>query len=72
MRRPGGARIAATRAGGFLRGAMTRLPAVAHPLIASLRAQLSAFAAAARGADAGLLATAEDGVRAMRVIEAAT
>ena len=51
---------------------MTRLPAVAHPLIASLRAQLSAFAAAARGADGGLLATAEDGVRAMRVIEAAT
>ena len=37
VRRPGGARIAATRAGGFLRGAMTRLPAVAHPLIASLR-----------------------------------
>ena len=72
VRRPGGARIAATRAGGFLRGAMTRLPAVAHPLIASLRAQLSAFAAAARGADGGLLATAEDGVRAMRVIEAAT
>jgi predicted dehydrogenase len=72
VRRPGGARIAATRAGGFLRGAMTRLPAVAHPLIASLRAQLSAFAAVARGADGGLLATAEDGVRAMRVIEAAT
>ena len=71
-RRPGGARIAASRAGGFLRGAMTRIPAVAHPLIASLRAQVAAFAGAARGTDGGLLATAEDGVRAMRVIEAAS
>ena len=66
-RRPGGARIAASRAGGFLRGAMTRIPAVAHPLIASLRAQVAAFAGAARGTDGGPLATAEDGVRAMAV-----
>jgi predicted dehydrogenase len=72
VRRPGGGRIAATRAGGLVRGAATRLPAVAHPLVASLRSQLAAFAAAARGADAGLLATAEDGARAMRVIEAAS
>jgi predicted dehydrogenase len=70
VRHPGGARIAASRAGGFLRGAVARIPAVAHPLIASLRAQLGAFAAVARGAEGGLLATAEDGVRAMRVIEA--
>jgi predicted dehydrogenase len=69
-RRPGGGRIAASRAGGFLRGAVSRVPAVAHPLTASLRAQVAAFAAAARGAEGGLLATADDGVRAMRVIEA--
>jgi predicted dehydrogenase len=71
-RRPGGARIAASRAGGPVRGAMHRIPSRVHPLAASLRAQLSAFAAAARGGDGGLLASAEDGVRAMRVIEAAS
>jgi predicted dehydrogenase len=71
-RRPGGARIAASRTGGRLRAAVTRIPTVAHPLTASLRAQLAAFAAAARGGDGGLLASAEDGVRAMRVIEAAS
>jgi predicted dehydrogenase len=71
-RRPGGVRIGASRAGGFLRGAVSRMPAVAHPLIASLRAQVTAFAAAARGAEGGLLATADDGVRTMRVIEAAS
>jgi predicted dehydrogenase len=71
-RRPGAARIAASRAGGLVRGAMHRAPGRVHPLTASLRAQLSAFAAAARGADGGLLASAEDGVRAMRVIEAAS
>jgi predicted dehydrogenase len=71
VRRPGGGRIAASRTGGRLRGAMHRIPGRVHPLTGSLRGQLAAFAAAARGADGGLLASADDGVRTMRVIEAA-
>lgn len=49
----------------------SRLPGREHPLVVSLRAQLTAFAGAIRGADPGLLANAQDGVGAMRVIDAA-
>jgi len=43
----------------------------AHPLAASLAAQLDALAAAVRGEPAGELATAADGVAAMAVVDAA-
>jgi len=66
-----GSRLGASHAGGPARALLTRLPAVRHPLVTSLRAQLVAFAAMARGNERSLLATAADGVRVMRVIEAA-
>jgi predicted dehydrogenase len=43
----------------------------AHPLVYPVAGQLEAFAAAARGDDAPLLATAADGVALMEVIDAA-
>lgn len=67
VRRPGGERLAQSRAGG-LAGLIRRGE---HPLVGSLRRQLSAFAAACRGGGTRLLATAEDGVRTMRVIDTA-
>lgn len=45
--------------------------AVPHPLATSLAAQLDALAAAVRGDDPGALATADDGVAAMAVVDAA-
>jgi predicted dehydrogenase len=63
--------LAASGAGGMRRAVLTRLPGVAHPLVDSLRSQLSAFERAVRGGEPGLLATAADGARAMAVIEAA-
>jgi len=61
-------RVAVSADGGPLGLITSRLPGREHPLVRSLRAQLEAFAAAVRGGDPGLLATAEDGVRTMRVI----
>lgn len=55
------------RAGALLR----RLRGGEDPLLASLRAQLSAFAAFARGEEAGVLAAAEAAPRALGVVEAA-
>ena len=49
----------------------SRLPGRAHPLVESLRDQLAPFAYAIRGAGPGLLASAEDGARVMRVIDEA-
>lgn len=66
-----GRRLGASVAGGPSSLVLDRLPGRTHPLVASLRAQLGAFARAVRGGDAGLLATAADGVRTMRVIESA-
>lgn len=63
--------LAASAAGGPVRALTARLPGREHPLVASLRAQLAAFARAVRGEDPGLLATADDGARAMRLIDAA-
>jgi predicted dehydrogenase len=69
--RVGGRSVAASGDGGTIGMFASRLPGREHPLVASLRAQLAAFAQAVEGGDGGLLATAEDGVRAMRVIDAA-
>lgn len=63
------------RVGGLAEGLRARLGGAPHPLVASLTAQLGAFAAAVRGAGEaagdGRLATARDGVRAMRLVAAA-
>ncbi len=67
--RAGGESVGRSGAGGPANALLTRLPWVEHPLVASLRAQLAAFAAAVEGRDPGLLAGAEDGLRVMRVIE---
>jgi myo-inositol 2-dehydrogenase/D-chiro-inositol 1-dehydrogenase len=69
--RAGGRRVATSAAGGPARALLTRLPGVAHPLVASLEAQLAAFASVARRGDAGLLASAADGERAMRLVDEA-
>ena len=71
LRDADGRRIAESAAGGPLRALATRVPGREHPLVHSLRAQMRAFAAAVRGGDPGLLASAGDGARAMRVIDAA-
>lgn len=65
-----GRRVAASAEGGASALITSRLPWRDHPLVASLRAQLAAFASATRGGDSGLLATAADGVATMRVIDA--
>jgi predicted dehydrogenase len=70
LRDADGRRVAESVAGGPLRALATRLPGREHPLVESLREQLRAFAAAVRGGDPGLLASARDGARAMRVVDA--
>jgi len=57
--------------GGLRDNLAARLRRDRHPLVGSLARQLAAFASAVRGADPGPLASAEDGVRTMAVIEAA-
>jgi predicted dehydrogenase len=71
VKRPEGGMVAVSRHGGIGGALAARLRRRELPLVASLRRQLIAFGAAARGADPDLLATAEDGARAMRVIDAA-
>jgi predicted dehydrogenase len=71
IRRRDGDAVAISDTGGLARALAGRLRRGEHPLVLSLRRQLAAFAAAARGGDPGLLSTAEDGARAMRVIAAA-
>jgi predicted dehydrogenase len=57
--------------GGLLAAVRGRIgPRGPHPLVASLTAQLEAFARAARGMPAPTLGTAEDGVAVMAVLEA--
>lgn len=63
------------RLGGFARGLAARVMPGPHPLVASLTAQLEAFAAAARGGAGGRtghppLATAAEGAAVMGVISA--
>lgn len=59
------------RSGGIVRACVARLGRRPHPLVGSLALQLAAFAAAARGGDPGALATAEDGVATMAMIDQA-
>jgi myo-inositol 2-dehydrogenase / D-chiro-inositol 1-dehydrogenase len=61
------------RAPGAARGLLRRVlhPRRPNPLVASLAAELEAFAAVARGDAARVLATATDGVAAMAAIDAA-
>jgi myo-inositol 2-dehydrogenase/D-chiro-inositol 1-dehydrogenase len=57
--------------GGLVAAVRGRLaPRGPHPLVASLTAQLEAFAHAVRGGSAPTLGTAEDGVAVMSVLEA--
>ena len=69
--RAGGVEIAASRLGGVTGTSLTLLRRGDHPLVASLRRQVETLACAARGGDPGLLATADDGVRVMEMVEAA-
>ncbi|MFP5320917.1 MAG: Gfo/Idh/MocA family protein [Acidimicrobiia bacterium] len=80
VRDAAGALVARHRTGGPVGAVLGRARAVAdraagrstpHPLAASLAAQLQAFAAAVRGDDPGELATADDGLAAMAVVDAA-
>ncbi len=64
-----GTSVARSRAGGPLAALTGRIPGREHPLVASLRAQLAAFAAAAHGGDPGALATAAEGARVMELID---
>ena len=57
--------------GGAARNVVQRLRRGEHPLVASLAGQLRALAAAIRGEGTGALATAADGVLAMRALDAA-
>jgi predicted dehydrogenase len=66
-----GGGAARSRAGGPLAAVTGRVPGRAHPLVGSLRAQLERFAHAARGGDAGVLATAAEGARVMELIDEA-
>jgi predicted dehydrogenase len=69
--RAGGRTVANSAEGGPAAFVTGRLPGREHPLIASLRTQLEAFASTVRGVESAVLANAGDGVRAMRVIDAA-
>lgn len=69
--RVGGAEVAASRTGGFVGATVGRVRGGEHPLVASLRRQVEAFAAAAQGAEPGLLATAADGLAVMELLEVA-
>jgi predicted dehydrogenase len=71
VRGPGGRRLAAAGSGGPVAALTSRLPGRGHPLVRSLRDQLGAFADAVRGGSPGLLASAADGARVMRVIDEA-
>lgn len=70
-RRPGGEQLGSVSTPGAVLGLVGRLRGREHPLVASLRAQVEAFARAARGGDPGPLATAADGLRAMVLIDEA-
>jgi predicted dehydrogenase len=69
--RNGSTRPVARSVVGGLRGAAVAHARREHPLVASLAAQLRAFLRASRGADAGPLACATEGLDVMRVVKAA-
>jgi predicted dehydrogenase len=72
VRRRGGGRIGRYRAGGLAAAVAGRLPLPGrqHPLVATLTAQLEAFARTVRGAADPTLGRAADGVAVMTVIDA--
>lgn len=67
---PVGAPASAWSAGGPLAGLRARLRGAPDPLLVSITAQLEAFARAARGEEDGILATAREGLRVMRLLAA--
>jgi predicted dehydrogenase len=72
VRAESGALVARDSRGGLARAIVARLrPQTDHPLVDSLAAELESFCAAVRGADPGVLATADDGVAAMEAVDAA-
>jgi predicted dehydrogenase len=72
IRRRGGARLGRHTAGGPVAAVLGRLPGRrrAHPLVASLTAELEAFGRTVRGEPDPTLATAADGLAAMTVLDA--
>jgi predicted dehydrogenase len=64
-----GQTLVESREGGLRDALRARLRPAEHPLLRSIREQLVAFAAAAAGEEAPLLATAADGERVMRVVD---
>jgi predicted dehydrogenase len=71
VRRSSGELSARSVHGGPARAAIARLRRGEHPLVASLAGQLRALSGTLRGEERGLLATARDGVVAMRALDAA-
>ncbi len=71
VRRRDHGRLAVSAAGGRFRGLRRRLLRRSEPLVDSLSRQLEAFASAASGGDAGMLATAEHGATVMGVVDEA-
>jgi predicted dehydrogenase len=71
VRDASGRAVGRSAAGGPVAAITGRLPGREHPLVGSLRAQLTAFVRAVRANDPGLLATAADGARVMDVIDRA-
>jgi predicted dehydrogenase len=71
VRRSSGELSARSVHGGVARGALARLRGGEHPLVASLARQLRALAGVVRGEGGGMLATAREGVTAMRALDAA-
>ncbi len=71
VRDASGHTVARSRDGGPLALVAGRVPGREHPLVRSLRAQLTRFAAAASGGDPGRLATAAEGARVMALIDEA-
>lgn len=63
--------LASSATAGPVRALLGRIRAAEIPLVSSLREQLRAFAAAATGKESIQLASAEDGLRAMRIIDRA-
>jgi predicted dehydrogenase len=66
-----GARVGRHTVGGIGAGLRARVVRGPHPLVASIAAQLSALAEAARGGTTGSLATADEAASVMAVIDAA-
>jgi predicted dehydrogenase len=71
VRRRSGELSARSIHGGVARGALARLRGNEHPLVESLARQLRALGRVVSGEGGGMLATAREGVTAMRAVDAA-